>query len=184
MRLIFSWILSFLLSCQLSTAQDSSYARTIVNTLASDQYNGRGYVLNGCNRAGDYIANEFDKLELVKGYGNTYFQPFSFPVNTFPGKMVVSLNNRKLIPGADYIVSASCPSIKGTFQVVTINVHNFKNLPSVANKIVLIDTLGSNGSMDKSFVKNFINDKNGAKGFIFIEDYENYIILFIYLYTI
>ncbi len=170
MRLQLIALFALLLATKISSAQDTAYARSIVNTLASDQYNGRGYVLNGCNRAGEFIAGEFEKLQLKKGNGESYFQPFTFPVNTFPGKMSVAINKHTLTPGADYIVSASCPSIKGTFSIVTINTSNFKSLPSVSNKIVLLDTLGSNGTMDKTFIKNFINDKNGARGFIFIEE--------------
>jgi hypothetical protein len=170
MRLQLIVLFAFILATKISSAQDTAYARSIVNTLASDQYNGRGYVLNGCNRAGEFIAGEFEKLQLKKGNGESYFQPFTFPVNTFPGKMSVAINKRTLTPGADYIVSASCPSIKGTFSIVTIDSSNFKNLPSVANKFVLLDTLSSNGAMDKNFIKNFINDKNGARGFIFIEE--------------
>ncbi len=154
----------------ISSAQDSAYARSIVNVLASDQYNGRGYVHNGCKRAGEFIAGEFEKLQLSKGNGESYFQPFNFPVNTFPGKMSVSINNHLLTPGADYIVSASCASIKGKFPIVTIDSSNFRKPPPVFNKIVLIDTTGSWGGMNKDFIKHFVNDKNGAKGFIFIEE--------------
>ena len=170
MRVKLLLLVSFLFANKISSAQDTSYARSIVNILASDQYNGRGYVLNGCNRSGEFIAGEFDKLQLKKGNGDSYFQPFTFPVNTFPGKMSVALNHHKLIPGADYIVSASCPSIKGKYQVVKIDTSNYKSLPVVANKFVLIDTIGSNGLIEKSFIMNFINDKNGAVGFIFIEE--------------
>lgn len=155
---------------KLDLAQDTVFARSIVNTLASDEYNGRGYVKNGCNRAGEFIASEFEKTQLTQGNNDSYFQPFTFPVNTFPGKMAVAINKHILHPGADYIVSPSCASIKGRYSVITIDTGNFRTLPSVSGKIVLIDTSGSLGTMSKDFIKNIINDKNGAKGFIFIEE--------------
>ena len=45
-------------------AQTLDYAREVVNTLASDEFKGRGYVENGDQLAADYIRNEFKKFGL------------------------------------------------------------------------------------------------------------------------
>ena len=85
-------------------AQDLQYAKYIVNNLASKKFAGRGYVNNGCESAAGFIRNQFDSLVLLP-FSKNYSQPFSFPVNTFPGKMKVTIDGKKIIPGDDFIVN-------------------------------------------------------------------------------
>ena len=80
------------------------YARKIVDTLASPSMHGRGYVNGGDSIAAVYLKKEFAKLG-VKPIGKEYYQRFAFPVNTFPNKMLVEINGKKLIPGKDFIVN-------------------------------------------------------------------------------
>ena len=102
------------------TAQDIAYPRKIVITLASEEMKGRGYVQNGNRLAANYISNEFKKMGLLS-YGKNYFQPFTLPVNTFPGSMSANINGIELKPGIDYLVDAESPGIEGTFQTLYIN---------------------------------------------------------------
>lgn len=99
-----------------SRSQDLQYARAVIDTLTSESFHGRGYVNNGDSIAAKYIAEEFNKWG-VKKLNQSYFQPFSFPVNTFPGKMEVSIDGTKLIAGADYIVN---PSSSGAQRIYTL----------------------------------------------------------------
>jgi aminopeptidase YwaD len=103
--------LTILFSLTLS-AQDISYNHKIVDTLTSPTFWGRGYTKDGMKKAAAYLANEFKTLGLKSLSQKDYLQKFSYPANTFPGIMEVSMNNEKLIPGVDYLVSADSRGIK------------------------------------------------------------------------
>ena len=85
-------------------AQDLPYAKKMLNILTSKKYWGRGYTKNGMQKAGDFLEKEFKYLRLVPMGDDAFKQPFYFPVNTFPGKMTVSVNGKSLAPGNDFIV--------------------------------------------------------------------------------
>ncbi len=104
------------------------YAENTIEKLASPSFHGRGYYKNGDGIAAKFIRKEYERIGLQPVNGN-FFQPFSFPVNTFPGKMKVTLGDSKLIAGKDYIVSPACPSVKGKFEVVKVTwpVQQFKS---------------------------------------------------------
>ena len=80
--------------------------KNFTKQLCSPEFHGRGYVNNGDIIAADFIAQTFKDIgvSIING---SYFQEFSFPVNTFPGEMLVKINNKELTPGIDYIVDAS-----------------------------------------------------------------------------
>jgi len=44
-------------------AQDSLYARKVINTLCSKQFAGRGYVNNGLDVAAKYITGELKRFK-------------------------------------------------------------------------------------------------------------------------
>ncbi|HVW95290.1 MAG TPA: M28 family peptidase [Mucilaginibacter sp.] len=88
-----------------SFAQDSLYARRIVDTLTSPYFWGRGYTKKGVQKAAQFIEGEFNRFGLRPLAGNDFMQYFSYDVNTFPGKMNVNINGVSLKPGRDYIIS-------------------------------------------------------------------------------
>ena len=67
-----------------SNAQDISYNRKMVDTLASPYFWGRGYTKDGMKKAADFLAAEFKMQGLQPLDKNDFLQPFSFPANTFP----------------------------------------------------------------------------------------------------
>jgi aminopeptidase YwaD len=85
-------------------AQEIPAARLSISTLTSPKLWGRGYTRDGMQKAGDYISSEFKKAGLQPMAGKDFRQQFSYPVNTFPGKMEVIINGQKLIPGKDFII--------------------------------------------------------------------------------
>lgn len=97
-------IISLLFLSFNSSAQDLKYVRKTLNTLTSTEFWGRGYTKNGMEKAANFIQSEFKAFGLQPMDGKNYKQHFNYPVNTFPGKMVVSINRRKLIPGKDFII--------------------------------------------------------------------------------
>jgi len=94
----------FLLMSFNGFSQDIKYVRKTLNTLTSASFWGRGYTRNGMEKAANFIQSEFKSFGLTPMDGKDFKQPFIFSVNTFPGKMDVSINGKKLIPGKDFIV--------------------------------------------------------------------------------
>jgi aminopeptidase YwaD len=108
MKTYFYAILSLVLTAgavQSVCAQDKGFARKIMDTLTSADFAGRGYVDHGDKKAAAFIAKNFQDFGLqVFAGARGYIQPFEMPVNTFPGKMIVTVDQAKLIPGKDFIV--------------------------------------------------------------------------------
>lgn len=113
-----------------SLAQDTAYARRVINKLCAKELAGRGYVADGDKLAAQYIAKEFEGLKVSK-LAADYFQPFSFPVNTFPSKMEVKINKKILVPGKDFIVNQSSASAKGKFSAKILK--NYNSIINLAN---------------------------------------------------
>lgn len=107
-----------------SEAQDINYARALIDTLASPLMYGRGYVNKGDSLAASYLALQFGHWEL-KSFGDNYYQPFSFNVNSFPEEVNVSLNGNELSPGDEFVVSADSHSDNGIYPVKTIRQKTF-----------------------------------------------------------
>jgi aminopeptidase YwaD len=128
MRLI---ILSFLaFTTYKTTAQDISYNHKIVDTLTSPTFWGRGYTNDGMKKAAAYLANEFKILGLKPLGKKDYLQKFNYSANSFPGNMEVSINDKKLIAGVDYIVGAEskgCNAIGKVEQKDSITFIDTKN---------------------------------------------------------
>ncbi|MEO6633000.1 MAG: aminopeptidase, partial [Mucilaginibacter sp.] len=72
----FKLTLLLLLSIQTLFAQDSLYARRIVDTLTSPYFWGRGYTKDGMGKAARFITNEFKSFGLKPLDGKDFLQPF------------------------------------------------------------------------------------------------------------
>jgi aminopeptidase YwaD len=106
--------------------------RNWTKTLCSPEFHGRGYVSGGDSIAADYLVSEYQKIGLKPIPGqSSMLQSFYFPVNTFPGKMEVILNDSLLKPGIDYIVDPSSGSFKGDLKAIYLDgntLYKFDNL--------------------------------------------------------
>ena len=108
--------------------------RRITKTLCSPEFHGRGYVEKGDSIAAQYIASEFKKLG-VAGFEGSYFQNFSLPVNTFPGQMSVTLNDRTLKPGEHYIVDQGSNGYTGELSLYEIDARSAMNQDALVNAV-------------------------------------------------
>lgn len=115
-------------------AQDLSYARKTLNKLTSSDFWGRGYTKNGMGKAADFIESEFKSFGLQPMDGKNFKQPFLFSVNTFPGKMEVSINGKKLIPGKDFIVAQAS---QGTNSKATLSQEDSTHFIAANERIVV-----------------------------------------------
>lgn len=92
-------------------------ARGYVTTLAGPGMHGRGYVLEGDKLAADWIGQQFDHIGLDK-LKDQRFEPFTYPVNTFPDSVRVSIDGRALVPGVDFLVDPASGLSVGEYGIV------------------------------------------------------------------
>lgn len=96
-------------------SQDLPRVRQTIATLASPAMHGRGYVNKGEQKAARYLQQRFKALGL-QPLASGFQQPFSLPINTFPGALQLRLNRAlfpfpllgnqlRLQPGLDFIAA-------------------------------------------------------------------------------
>src|SRR5476651_710361 len=102
MKLKFTLLL--LLIGHIVAAQDSVFARKMVDTLTSPYFWGRGYTKDGNARAARFLTQQFKNYGLTPMDGKSFMQPFTYNINTYPGKMEAAINGLQLMPGRDFIV--------------------------------------------------------------------------------
>lgn len=176
MSLLKKLLLTFFI-CHLTSSIFSqevyTYARKVVDTMASQSMHGRGYVNGGDSIAANYLKNEFKKFGL-KSFKTDYYQRMSFPINTFPTTVLVKINGKELITGKDYIIFAHSPTSAGDYKIVTINdqlVENKKKFKKFlkqdfSNKVVLVNDTGKQTKELNDILGNGIN----AKAIISLKD--------------
>jgi aminopeptidase YwaD len=171
MRFYPGLIFLFLTSTPISIlhAQDSLYAREIIHELTQEKYHGRGYVKKGDQKAAKYISGQFKKSGLLPLNSKSYFQNFSFPVNTFPGCMDVSINNKLLIPGQDFIADPGTSTCKGTYPVKRITKSPWLYpADELRGKWLLIDTTIAGNEITPGDCRKLTETPSGGEGIIFI----------------
>ncbi len=115
-------------------AQDTTYARIVIDSLSSPGFAGRGYVSHGLEKAADFLISEYTSIGL-KPFTGSYEQMFSYGINTFPGKMELKLNNVSLRAGKDFIIDPVSPSCSGRFDVVSVKAEDLLDSRS-RNKLI------------------------------------------------
>ena len=161
-----------------SFSQDINYARFIIDTLASPSMEGRGYVNDGVRKAAAFIRNEFLKDGLLS-FGNDYYQSFDLAINTLPGKADISIGKKPLIPGTDYLVASTSPTLKGEFPIVILNKRILKSKSrykrfsccDYSQKVIFVDKKGitdkkQTGLTDSLRKYNFLK----AAALVFVND--------------
>lgn len=104
-------------------AQDLDLYKQIVKELSSETYQGRGYAKGGANKAGQYLKAEFEKA----GVSEVVLQPFTIDINTFPGKMELSVDGKALTPGVDFTMREYSPGVKGNFPLYYVDTLNYNS---------------------------------------------------------
>ena len=166
-----------------SLGQDITYAREVISKLCAPSMKGRGYVENGDRNAALFLAEEFEAAGVQK-YSKSYFQDFTTPVNSFPGKMNLTINGKALQPGRDFLIDPGSPGISGKFAVELLTADDLlnnatwmKKIKGASSKFIVIcpfDRKKYNAEQIKqindiiSFMK-YSND-NPAKGTLILTD--------------
>ena len=102
-------------------AQDLAHYKRVVKELSSAKYQGRGYARDGANKAGKFLGKEYRKA----GADAVSLQPFSIDINTFPGKMEMWADGKKLKAGVDFSMREYSPGVYGEFPVYHVDTLNF-----------------------------------------------------------
>ena len=120
-------------------------AKGMVDTLASPEFHGRGYVLNGGGIAADWIEGRFKKIGL-EPLKETYTEPFTFDVNTFPEPVRFSVEGKALRPGVDFLVDPASGKAEGTYDLVHLTMDDLLTperrritLSVVVNKAMILE---------------------------------------------
>ncbi len=102
-------LLAFAVTAHAQTEKEA--IQTNINILTSEAMHGRGYVMHGVEQAAIFIQRRFReyKLKSVTADGS-FIQGYTFPVNTFPGKMSLDIDGKELTPGADFLIDAASTS--------------------------------------------------------------------------
>lgn len=116
-----------LLFTTIGNAQNLASARKVLDTLTSTEMWGRGYTKDGMAKAANYIEQSFKAKGLQPLASSGYRQNFSYPVNTFPGKMDLKINGKELEAGKDFILSADSRGVKAKGKLVQADSTTFIN---------------------------------------------------------
>ena len=124
-------------------AQDLPHYKRIVRELSSAKYQGRGYARGGANKAGKYLEKEYRRV----GADEVVLQPFTIDINTFPGKMELWADGKRLKAGVDFAMREYSPGVRGEFPVYHVDTLNFDadrmfadlERPENANALVCCD---------------------------------------------
>ncbi len=155
-------------------AQDVMYARACIKTLCSEEFLGRGYVQNGDKIAANFIRQEFTKHKVLP-LGEKYFQTLGFPVIYYPNEVSISLDDKHVFAGNDYIINPGCPSIKGSYKVLVIdstmvdNVSEFNKIKALnlKNYFLVLDDLKGKNFKHPERAEQFLKNNLQAKGLIY-----------------
>lgn len=143
MRYFLLLFLSFVLQGSTLKAQDLRWVKHRIGTLCGTQMNGRGYYKEGRNKAAGYLERQFREMGLTGlTRDSSYVQSFSFPVNTFPGQMQLSVGKKDLIPGENYLIDARSSKGSGNrLHVTTLDFSRSKvidKIDSLADLLKLV----------------------------------------------
>lgn len=120
----------FLFSMQASAQEEKRFLKHEIQRLSSGSMHGRGYVFKGGEKAAKHISKHFRSLGL-KAFDkdSNYYQPYFFPINTFPGDVLLKINKTVLIPGSDFIVNGASSSYAtdGTIKLKRIDLGKVKD---------------------------------------------------------
>lgn len=128
-------IILFTALLQTGNAQVLPYARHIVEVLTSDSLKGRGYIDRGDYLAAQFIKNEFEKIG-AQPLTDTWFQPFTMQVNTFPDSIFLQLGEQTLTAGSDFLVNPASSPLTGSFETVWLSNEDMFNDARLQEKII------------------------------------------------
>lgn len=125
------FVLIILFTPLFAGAQNLERVKEDVETLASPEMHGRGYVNQGLEKAAGFISERLEQLGL-----ETSVQKYGFRVNTFPVKSKLECDGKALKEGFDFIIDPGSSSFKGKGNTLRLDSADFQadNLPLLPKK--------------------------------------------------
>lgn len=155
-------LLLFVFLSYFAVSQNVAHTKQRISELCSEKYFGRGYIYDGINKAADYLAEEFQLIGIQSFTENSFFQNYSFDINTFPEDAVVKINDKYLKLGEDFILNADSPSLIGNYKLFYID-------STTQNDINKFDNLLKSKKLRKCFLvvdKSAFYENNGLNNFL------------------
>ncbi len=177
-------------------AQDVEYARSVLNTLCSEDFSGRGYVNNGAQKAANFIKEEFKKNNLLSWNGE-YFQSFAYQAVSFPDKVQFIVEDEPLVPGTDFIIAPGCPKVMGVFDILFVDSSTLDNptefgafqKTSFYKTLLVVDGIKDRQLINAEAQQKILKNGYRAKGLIYSNqdkltwgasmDWDNYPVVYI-----
>ncbi|MFM2385607.1 MAG: hypothetical protein RL660_364, partial [Bacteroidota bacterium] len=106
-----------------AVAQHLSFARPIMDSLCSPRMAGRGYVNDGVNVAANFIARKLSDIGLAP-VGQSYYQKYSFPINTFPTEISCSLDGKAFMAGEHFLINPNSRGFRGDLHILPFSIKN------------------------------------------------------------
>lgn len=113
----FFLVFLFFISVLVVEAQDTVYARSVIKKLTSKKFLGRGYVNNAVNKAAHYLKKEFKEIGLDP-FNASFSQTYRFDVNSFPNKIDVVIDGKKLKAGEHFLIDPTSQAINSNFKLI------------------------------------------------------------------
>lgn len=166
-KIIISVALMFFFSAD-CWSQNRSFAQSVIDTLCSADYFGRGYLKNGDEKAAKYIRSQFKSIGLDP-LCPEYFHPFGMNVNTFPETPVLQTGDRRLLAGIDFIpfpgsggVDRSNQKVIWVDEAYLSSKRKYRKLlrKGKRNAVIVLDTLPS-GSLMKDRKSEILKKSDG-----------------------
>ncbi|NOR87135.1 MAG: M28 family peptidase [Bacteroidales bacterium] len=140
--------------------QNMQEVRNNIKKLTSKSFAGRGYVKNGDKKAAKFLAKKFKKYGLEE-LNESYYQPYTFSINSFPKKLHLQIDQTPLTPAYDYIIKSSANSISGKFPCLYLPLSDEQKEQNLSQYFLV-----GNQEYSELTQENLLN----AKGFISLEN--------------
>lgn len=134
--------------------QDMNFTKKVIADLCNPQLEGRGYVHDGVNKAATYLSLQFEDIGLAS-FERSYFQTYSFPINTFPYPIQCTLDEHELRIGKDFFMSPTSGGCEGTYQLVHFDLKD-----SIDNALYQLKIKNNRNKQEVYVLKNAEKDEN------------------------
>jgi hypothetical protein len=123
-------------------SQNRLYVQDVVRKLASPVMHGRGYYKDGDHKAAAFIRSELQQAGTVPLWDN-YQQIYTIDINSFPGKVWLNVDRRRLKPGKDFVINPANGPVNARYSLLWLPDTLTKN----ASVYSLLDTTKLEGMM-------------------------------------
>ncbi len=154
----FLLLLTFLFSFEIQS-QTPNFSK-YVDTLCSNYFMGRGYVKDGHLKTANFLEEKFNEINLAPLNNDRFIQDFNINVNTFPDSVEVKLDEKPLVPGKDFMISPQSSGLKGTFNVVKVDLNNWSSILKNSKVNQSIVSLNVSKIMDRDTISMYKELRN------------------------